>query len=115
MQGTDYDLDPDYGYIRKLSTGSIATGDVVSADYPAITKYLIQGMAAASVERKLIFVSDKDDNGTRQRWTFHKVNILMNGDFPLIGDGAAVLAVTGTVLKDTTQASGQEYFKVETI
>lgn len=115
VQGTDYTLDPDYGYIRKLSTGGIQATDVVSADYEAVTKNVMHGMSAASVERKLIFVSDKDDNGVRQRWTFHKVNILLNGDFPLIGDGAAVLAITGTVLKDTTQASGQEYYKVETI
>jgi len=115
VQGTDYSLDPDYGFIRKLSTGSIATGDVVSADYEAVTKSVIHGMSAASVERKLIFVSDKDDNGTRQRWTFWKVNILMNGNFPLIGDGAAILEITGTVLKDSTQASGQEYYKVETM
>jgi hypothetical protein len=115
VQGTDYTLDPDYGYIRKLSTGGIQATDVVSADYEAVTKNVMHGMSSASVERKLIFVSDKDDNGIRQRWTFHKVNILLNGDFPLIGDGAAVLAITGTVLKDTAQASGQEYYKVETI
>jgi hypothetical protein len=115
VQGTDYTLDPDYGYIRKLSTGGIQATDVVSADYEAVTKNVMHGMSAASVERKLIFVSDKDDNGIRQRWTFWKVNILLNGDFPLIGDGAAVLAITGTVLKDSTQSSGQEYYKVETI
>lgn len=115
VQGTDYDLDPDYGFIRALSTGAIVAGDKVSYDYEAVTKSLIHGMSAASVEKKIIFVSDKDDNGIRQRWTFHKVNILLNGDFPLIGDGAAVLAITGTVLKDSTQASGQEYYKVETM
>lgn len=115
VQGTDYSLDPDYGYIRKLSGGSITGTDVVSADYEAVDTKYIWGMSAGSVEKKLIFVSDKDDNGIRQRWTFHKVNILLNGEFPLIGDGAAVLAVTGTVLKDTSQPSGQEYYKVETM
>ncbi len=115
VQGADYDLDPDYGFIRALSAGSIVAGDKVSYDYEAVTKSLIHGMSAASVEKKIIFVSDKDDNGVRQRWTFHKVNVLLNGDFPLIGDGAAILAVTGTVLKDSAQASGQEYYKVETM
>jgi len=115
LQGTDYNLDPDYGYIRKLSGGAIIDTDVISYDYEAVDRSYIWGMSAGSVERKLIFVSDKDDNGVRQRWTFHKVNILLNGEFPLIGEGASVLAVTGTVLKDTEQASGQEYYKVETM
>jgi len=115
VQGADYSLDPDYGYIRKLSGGDIVDTDVISYDYGAVDRKYIWGMSAGSVERKLIFVSDKDDNGIRQRWTFHKVNILLNGEFPLIGEGAAVLAVDGTVLKDTNQASGQEYYKVETM
>jgi len=115
VQGTDYSLDPDYGYIRKISDGDIIDTDVISYDYEAVDRSYIWGMSAGSVERKLIFVSDKDDNGVRQRWTFHKVNILLNGEFPLIGEGASVLAVTGTVLKDSDQASGQEYYKVETM
>jgi len=113
VQGTDYSLDPDYGYIRQLSTGTTATTDVVSYDYEAVTKNYLWSMAASSVQKKLIFVSDKDDQGPRQRWTFHKVQINLNGDFPLIGSGAAILNVTATVLADTTQPSGQEYFKTE--
>lgn len=112
-QGTDYDLDPDYGYLRKLSTGGMTGTDVVSYDYEAVNRKYIHGMSAGSVEKKLIFVSDKDDDGPRQRWTFHKVKIMLNGEFPLIGEGAAILQVTGTVLKDTSQPSGQEYYKVE--
>lgn len=116
VQGTDYDLDPDYGYIRKLSSpGAIIDTDVISYDYEAVNTKYIYGMSAGSVQKKLIFVSDKDDVGVRTRWTFHKVNILMNGDFPMIGDGAAILSVTASVLKDSTQASGQEFYKVETI
>jgi len=115
VQGTDYSLDVDYGYVRRYSTGSSVDTDLISYDYEAVDRSYIWGMSAGSVTRKLIFVSDKDDQGIRQRWTFHKVNILLNGDFPLIGEGAAILSVTGTVLKDTTQASGQEYYKVETM
>jgi hypothetical protein len=115
VQGTDYTLDIDYGYVRKLSGGSIIDTDLISYDYEDVNRKYLWGMSAGSVQRKLIFVSDKDDQGIRQRWTFHKVNILLNGDFPLIGDGAAVLSVSATVLKDTSQPSGQEYYKVETM
>lgn len=115
VQGTDYTLDIDYGYVRKLSGGSIIDTDLISYDYEAVSRNYLYGMSTSSVEKKIVLVSDKDDNGIRQRWTFHKVNILLNGDFPFIGDGAAVLAVSGTVLKDTSQSSGQEFYKVETM
>ena len=108
-------FDPDYGYIRQLSAGTTADTDVVSYDYEAVDKEYLWSMSTSSVEKKFIFVSDKDDQGPRQRWTFHKVKINLNGDFPLIGDGAAILGVTGTVLADTTQPAGQEYFKTEII
>jgi hypothetical protein len=113
--GTDYNLDADYGYIRELSTGGVIDTDLISYDYEAVTRKYVWGMAAGSVEKKIIVVSDKDDNGIRTRWTFHKVNMLLNGDFPMIGDGVAVLSVSGTVLLDSTQTSGQEYFKTETM
>lgn len=113
VQGTDYSLDPDYGYIRQLSTGTTADTDVVSYDYEAVDKSYLWSMAASSVQKKLLFVSDKNDKGPRQRWTFHKVQINLNGDFPLIGSGEAILNVSATVLADTTQPSGQEYFKTE--
>lgn len=113
VQGVAYTIDPDYGYVRKLSTGSLADTDKISYDYEAVTRTYFYGLSAGSVTKKLIFVADKDDQGPRQRWTFHKVQINLNGDFPLIGEGAQILQVTGTVLADTTQPSGQEYYKLE--
>jgi len=115
VNGTDYSIDPDYGYLRKLSTGSIGATAFVSCDYEAVDKKYIWSMSAGSVTKKIIFVSDKDDLGIRTRWTFHKVQINLDGEFPLIGSGGAILSIKGTVLADTSQASGQEYFKVETI
>jgi len=115
VQGTDYTLDPDYGYIRQLSTGTTASTDVVSYDYEAVTKSYTWAMSGGSVQKKLIFVSDKSDQGPRTRWTFHKVQLNLNGEFPLIGEGANILNISGSVLADTTQASGQEYFKTEVI
>ena len=87
----------------------------MSYDYEAVGVQSTWAMSAGSVQKKIIVVSDKDDQGPRMRWTFHKVQINFNGDFPLVGDGAAILNVTGTVLADTTQPSGQEYFKTERI
>jgi hypothetical protein len=113
VQGTDYDLDPDYGYLRKDSTGDIVATDVVSYDYEAVSRKYIHGLSSGSVEKKIVIVTDKDDTGPRQRYTFHKVKLVMNGDMPLIGDGVAAPTLQGSVLSDSTQSSGQEYFKCE--
>lgn len=113
VNGTDYDLDPDYGYLRMLSAGTLNTPGYISYDYEAVTRNYTHAMSAASVQKKVVFVTDKDDQGLRFRHTFHKVNISMNGDWSLIGDGPSTLPMEGTVLKDTTQPTGQEYFKTE--
>lgn len=111
VQGTDYDIDPDYGYVRKLA--NIADSDKLYFDYEAVSKKYLWAMSAGSVTKRLVFVTDGDDSGPRQRYTFHKVQINLNGDINLLGEKAALLNVTGTVLGDTTQSSGQEYYKVE--
>lgn len=111
VNGTNYSIDPDYGYVRNL--GTLDNTDKVSFDWPAVDRKYIWGLSSGSVTRRLTFVSDKDDHGPRQRWTFHKVQINLNGDINLIGEKNAVLSVTGSVLADTTQPSGQEYYKVE--
>ncbi len=113
LQGTDYSLDPDYGYVRKLGAIGLADTDKVSYDYGVVERKYIWGLSAGSVEKKFIFVADKDDYGPRQRWTFHKVKVNLNGEFPLIGEGAQILQVSGSVLADTSQPSGQEYYKLE--
>lgn len=115
VQGTDYSIDPDYGYVRKLSDGALDDTDDVSYDYEAVDKKYLWAMSAGSVTKRFVFVTDADDQGPRQRYTVHKVQLNLNGDISLIGEKAAILNVTGTVLADTTQASGQEYYKVEMI
>lgn len=111
VQGTDYDIDPDYGYVRKIA--NIADSDKLYFDYEAVTKKYLWAMSAGSVTKRLVFVTDGDDSGPRQRYTFHKVQLNLNGDVSLLGEKAALLNVTGTVLADTSQSSGQEYYKVE--
>lgn len=113
VQGTAYSIDPDYGYIRKLSTGTIADLDELSYNYEAVDKKYLWGMSAGSVTKKFTFVTDPSDQGPRQRWTFHKVQVNLSGDISLLGEKQSVLSCTGSVLADTTQASGQEYYKTE--
>lgn len=51
--------------------------------------------------------------GNRHTVTFNKVSPKQDGDKTMIGDGASLISVSGAVLADTTQPSGQEYYKRE--
>ena len=113
VQGTDYSIDPDYGYIRELSAGTVADTDDISYNFSAVSKKYLWGMSAGSVTKKFTFVTDPSDQGPRQRWTFHKVQVNLSGDVSLIGEKQSVLDCKGSVLADTTQSSGQEYYKTE--
>jgi hypothetical protein len=113
IQGTDYSVDQDRGLIRKLSTGGLLDADKVSFDYEAVNMQYIHGMSAGSIEKQLLFVADKDDLGPRQDWILHRVKLALNGDVSLLGEGMTTLSLTGSVLFDSTQPSGQEYFKLE--
>jgi len=115
VQGTDYTVVPKSGFVRKLSTGGITATDVVSCDHPALTVKTVHGLSSSTVERKVTFDTDPDDKGPRKRYTFHRVNVSADGDMILLGDGTEVLNVSGTVIKDTTQPSGQEYYRVDVI
>ena len=113
VQGTDYTVEPRAGYVRKLTGGGLLDTDKVSFDHAAISRKLMYGLSTNTVQRKVTFVTDPNDYGPRKRYTFHKVNISTEGDMKLLGDGIEVLNVAGTVIRDTTQPAGQEYYKVE--
>ncbi|MGE4293708.1 MAG: hypothetical protein AB7E32_16035 [Desulfovibrio sp.] len=114
VQGADYTLDADYGLLRILSEGTVTTA-AVAYSYKPITRKYNWMLSAGSVTKKVKFVADADDQGPREILTFHKVQVMMDGDMALLGDGESVLSLTGSVLADTSQSSGQEYFKLEII
>lgn len=114
VQGTHYTIDADYGLIRILSEGGVAACHVAYS-YKALTRKYNWMLSAGSVTKKVKFVADADDQGPREILTFHKVQVMMDGDMALLGDGEAVISLTGSVLADTSQTSGQEYFKLEVI
>lgn len=115
VNGVDYSIDADYGYIRRLPDGTMTTSAIISYDYEAIDVKVGYGMSATMVEKKMVFVTDKADRGPRMRYTFWKVRTAMDKEFPLLGKGAMILNVTSTVLLDTTKPAGQRYYKAEVI
>ncbi len=115
LQGTDYTIDPRAGFVRKLSSGDLADADKVSFDFQAVERKVLHGLSTNTVLRKVTFVTDSDDHGPRKRVTFHKVNLSPDGEMTLMGDGEEILKISGSVIKDTTQAAGEEYYKVEVL
>lgn len=113
-QTTDYTLDIDSGFVRKLSSGGIIDTDKISYDYEEVSRKSMYGGNAGIVQKKILVVTDKDDQGPRFKMTFHKTNFVLNGEIPLIGgEGASISTVNATVIWDSSQPSGQEYFKLE--
>lgn len=111
--GTDYDLDADYGYIRKASGSTIAAAVFISADHAAMTKHTIHAMSAQGTEKRLVFVSDKNDKGRRMRYTYHRVSLTLNGEAQKIGSGEQVIPIQGTIMADTSKPTGQQFISVE--
>ena len=113
QQGRDYTLDPDYGMLRVLSEGTITGSPFVAYSYPAVARQYNWMFSGGSKTYKLKFVTDGDDRGNRHVITFNKVSPKQDGDKTMIGDGVSLISVSGAVLADTSQPSGQEYYKRE--
>ena len=114
-QGVDYTLDADYGMIRILSDGAIATTCFTAFSCKATTAKYNWMLSGSSALKKLRFVADADDQGPREVLTINRVQLSMDGDMTLLGEGESVIKMAGTILADTTQPSGQEYYKLELI
>lgn len=113
VQGADYTLDPDYGMLRVLSEGSIAGNPWVAHSHPAITRQYSWMFSGSTRNYRIKFVTDRDDRGNRHVITFNRVNAKQDGDKVMIGDGVSGIPIAGTVLADTSQPSGQEYYRRE--
>lgn len=115
VEGVDYRVDADYGFLMKLPDGAIGDSAFVWCDHEAKTLQTLHAMSAGDVEKKMTFVSDADDLGPQMRYTYHRVKLTLNGDNQKIGDGESILSMTGTVMADSTKPTGQQYVKIEVI
>lgn len=113
VQGTDYKLDADAGMLMVLSAGSISGSPYVAFNNGALSIRKAYMFSGSSRQGEFLFVSDADDDGPRVRIRVHKMQFIADGDTPLMGDGVSALPLTGTILADTSQPSGQEYWSIE--
>jgi hypothetical protein len=109
--GTDYILKADAGMIKFLS-GGVATAAITTWDgsCAAITaKTKVRMLATPDIEGRLYFYPATNQHGPRFIANWWKVKFTPDGALGLISEEFASLPLKGTVLKDTTQAVGEEY------
>lgn len=103
-EGTDYDLDAEFGRIFLRSTSTkLATAisgeeglDVTlaaNAGAPAVNE--IRGLTQASTTVAIKFVSENASGGAKAEWEFHQVTLTAEGDFGLISDDWTQMQFTG--------------------
>jgi len=109
--GTQYTID-NMGMLKKIDAAVAATS-YLWYDKPAYARKYFHGLSSGVYQKKMVIVSDPDELGAVHRVTVHKCNIKMSGSYQFAGDGASALAMQAIPVADTTQATGEEYFKHE--
>lgn len=108
--GDDYDLMADEGMLRVRSDGDISGNPYVAYSWDALSgEVLYQFSGGNVINKEVLIVTDKDNDGPRYEVYFPSVDWTLNGDWALLTDGASTLPFEGSVLEDSTQSSGQEY------
>lgn len=112
-QEDDYRVDADYGFIMKMPGSAIGSSAFISCDHAALTKKTIYPMSNASAEKKLTFVTDKNDRGPRMKYTYYRAVMKVNGDSQKIGSGEQVMPMVCTLLADTSKPAGKQFMSIE--
>lgn len=112
VQKTDYEVEPGPGFVGKISDGGLLDTDKVSADYAAKDISVMYGLAGGELEGRLTIITDENDQGPRFEITYHRYAPSLDGDLQWVGEGDAILALTGSLLEDTDQPTGQTFFEV---
>jgi len=102
VEGTDYEIDEQFGLIFfKTTAVNIAAGNVAqwSITTGATTPQnldRVRALRRALVEGTLVFRQDNaNDCGQRNLYRFHRAQLTGDGELPLIGDEESVMSFTG--------------------
>lgn len=100
VEGTDFQVDPELGLIRTLSTGTIADNATSSVDYSygAISGTDIRVGTQSKVDVKLIGRLVNSETGAESILEVPKVTLSPDGEIALIGDDYQSLGLTGSCI-----------------
>lgn len=114
VNGTHYVYQPEPGFWASIE--ATPTSPIfISGDYAAQSRKFNYGLATTTVEKKITLVSNEADRGPTFELIFNKVSLALNGAITVIGDGIGLLNLTGRILADSSQPSGQTYYKLNYI
>jgi hypothetical protein len=112
VEGTDYTVDAAAGLVFVLEDGAIAEDAALtwSGSVPAITAGVkVTMLTNGNIEGKLKFVSSADQSGPRLEADWPRVQFAPDGAVGFLSDDYADLGLKGEVLRDDTQATGEEF------
>lgn len=112
--GTDYDVEPGAGMIRKRSTGGIGASAIVSCDYPAKTLKSVRALAGARIEGELRFVGDPDQG---PKWFVQgwKVLLTVGGAAAFISDDVSPIPLNASFQKDEANHPTEPFLRATEI
>lgn len=108
VEGTDYAVRSNVGWIEILEGGAISQGDDlhVTFDVPDYTATGLAGFKTSSLEGRFEVVQDTD-TGNDYMWVFKRLSVAMDGDFSLKNpDEFATISFMGSAMIDTETVTG---------
>jgi len=114
VKGTDYNFFPEVGFWAITDSG-LSSPVFISADYPAVDKKFAFGLATTTIEKKITLITNEADRGPTFKFTFWRMSLALNGAITVVGDGIGLINLTGKILADSDQATGEQYYKMEYI
>lgn len=115
VEGVDYSIDKNSGFMEILSTGSIAELDNINLtiDNDVYSYVNVASLKGEQLEGELIFISDPQ-SGQKYKYVFHKVSISSSGDFALKSEEFSTLSFEGEALIDdsVTDPTLSNYFDI---
>ncbi len=119
VEGTDFTFDSKAGYLAIITDGGIADGTpltVTLADVPAQTRRISAAMKVSALLGEFVVVTSSQ-TGNNYKYTFKNISVTMDGDFAIKGAEIGTISFAGSVMIDTTTASGSlsDYVDIEEI
>lgn len=112
-EGTDYEVNTRMGWIKVLSTGSIADGDTlhVSYDYGAKKAYKIKGSKQAEILCQIVLDGENVVNNKRCRVKVYQAKVRPSAEVDFLADDYVKISLEGTLVtpEDKTEPYIVEY------
>lgn len=109
IQGQDYDFEADEGMLRVREGGAITGQPFAAYNYEEHKADVLYAMSGGTINKSVLIVTDRDNDGPRYEIFYPSVDWSINGDWAILTEDASNLPFEGTVLEDPTAPTSQKY------